>query len=130
MQIGKTRDLKKLNINQEEQVNILVRHLAVTQLCHRAEFIYRTIFGSQIILLKFLNTSGVGTKAHLSQIYEIAKSQSPEVYANYSFEQYLHYLLTWILITTPDNEQYFITIAGQEFLKWMTAARVSENKPF
>src|SRR5882762_611711 len=93
-------ELKKLNLltDKEELVKILVRHLAVTMLWARAEFVYRTIFGSQIALLRFLNIAAVGTKAQLLQFYENAKSHFPEVYALYSFEQYLHYLLTNSLI--------------------------------
>ena len=123
-------DLKKLNISREEIVKLLVRHLAVTQLYNRAEFIYRTIFGSQIGLRKFLNIAGVATKAQLSAIYENTKFQFPDLYVNYSFVQYLQYRLTQILITTQDNEHYFITVAGKEFLKWMTDMSLPENKPF
>jgi len=124
--------LKKLNLNgnQNETVNILVRHLAVAQLCLRAESIYRTIFGSQIILLKFLNTVGSGTKAELLQFYENAKNHFPALYETYPFEQYLQYMLLRVLITTEDHEHYFITFAGKEFLKWITEMSLSEDKPF
>jgi len=102
----------------------------VTQLYYRAEFVYRTIFGSQIGLLKFLNIVGVATKAQLLTIYENAKEQYPEPYANYSFEQYLQYMLTQVLITTQDNEHYFITVAGKEFLKWMADMSLPDQKAF
>lgn len=123
-------DLRKLGIAQGEQVELLVKHLAVTQLLLRAEFTYRVIFGSQIALLKFLNTSASGTRAELSKFYEHAKTQFPQVYETYSFEQYLHFLLTQELMMTEDHQRYSITFAGQEFLKWITAARVVENKLF
>jgi hypothetical protein len=42
-------DLKKLNISPEEIVKLLVRHLAVTQLYNRAEFIYRTILAVRLV---------------------------------------------------------------------------------
>jgi hypothetical protein len=122
-------DLEKLCIDEREQVELLVKHLAVTQLLLRAESTYRTIFGSQIALLKFLNISGGGTREQLAEFYENAKAHFPKLYDNYSFDQYLHYLLTQILITQHD-ERYFITVAGQEFLKWMSGASVSEYKAF
>lgn len=123
-------DLEKLGVNQEEQVEILVKHLAVTQLWLRAEITYRIIFGSQIALLKALNTLNSGTRAQLSQFYENAKAQFPQLYANYSFEQYLHYLLSQSLITAQDPDRFAITVAGKEFLKWMTEMGLAENKPF
>jgi hypothetical protein len=106
-----------------------VNHLAVTQLQLRAETTYRTIFGTQIALLKFLNMRGGGTSTRLSQFYEDAKKAFPELYANYSFEQYLEFLSArGLIIQTP--ERCVITVAGKEFLKWMADAGVSENKPF
>jgi len=33
-------------------------------------------------------------------------------------------------VKTEDHQRYSITVAGQEFLRWMPVARVVENKPF
>ena len=130
-QIGLIRaDLHKIGVGQEEQVELLVKHLAATQLLLRAEMTYRTIFGSQIALLKFLNTTGGHTRADLLRYYEVIKAQFPELYGTYSFEQYLHYLVSQGLIIAQGPDEYNITIAGQEFLKWMTSASVTENKPY
>jgi len=109
--------------------NLLIKHLAVTQLLLQAEVTYRTIFGSQIALLKFLNTSGGGTKEQLLLFYETARVRFPQLYETYSFEQYLQYLLTYGLVLVRDG-RYFTTVAGQEFLKWLSGASVSEYKPF
>ena len=121
--------LQSLSISQEEKINILTRVTAILGLLLNAEQIYRVIFGSQIFLLKFLNISGVDTKDNLFQFYENAKAQFPAVYNNYSFERYLQYLLNNNLITTQDNEHYAITVAGKEFLKWITDNGLIENKP-
>ena len=124
--------LKKFNldVNPKETIDLLIKHLAVTQLWLTAERVYRMIFGSQITLLKFLNTSGGSTsKVTLSQYYDVVKTQFPESYNNYSFEQYLQFLLTQGLITTEDNEHYVITMGGKEFLKWIMEAGLPEDKP-
>ena len=124
-------DLQKMELDVDSQtVNLLVRHLAMTQLVAAAEQIYRTIFGSQIALLKHLNTVGHVPIAHISALYEAAKSRFPDLYATYTLPQYLNYLVTQRLIGTDDQQNYYITIRGGEFLKWMTTARVTENKPF
>jgi hypothetical protein len=122
--------LKKFNldVNLQEAVDLLIKHLAVTQLWFTAERIYRMIFGSQIALLKFLNTSGSASRVQLSQYYEVVKTQFPDAYNNYSFEQYLQFLLTQGLIATQDNEHYVITTGGKEFLRWMIEVGASENK--
>ena len=123
-------DLENLGVLQPEKVELLVKHLAVTQLLLRAEHTYRIIFGSQIDLLKSLNLSGTATRVALSQFYDKAKAQFPELYAKYSFDQYLQFLLSQGLVMQTDTEHFDLTIAGKEFLKWMTEAGATENKPF
>jgi hypothetical protein len=123
-------DLEKLAVSQPDQVRLLIKHLAMTQLRLRAEFTYRTIFGSQIALLKSLNTSGPRSRADLLQFYEQAKERSPDLYGSYSFEQYLHYLLSSQLVTQEDVDLYTVTGAAREFLKWITDTGLTENKPF
>lgn len=123
-------DLRRLEVNQEEQVELLTKHLAVIQLQYRWEFTYRTIFGSQIALLKSLNLYGVGTRDQLFEFYKNANTQFPQLSVTYSFERYLQYLLNQGLIKAVDEHHYGVTVAGQEFLKWMVAASVSESKFF
>ena len=123
-------DLIALGMSENEQIDILIKHLAVTQLCLRAEIVYREIFGSQIALMKFLNRTSVGTRAQLLLFYEEAKSQFPNIYESYSFDQYLTYLLSRGLVLTERNEEYSLTIAGKEFLKWLTETNLGENKLF
>jgi hypothetical protein len=123
--------LKQLGIvDQQEQIGVLIRQLAVTQLWLRAEYFYRTIFGSQIQILKFLNTRPGSTKAELLGFYEQAKANFPKLYATYSFEQYLQYLLRGPLILEDAPDHYAITWAGREFLKWMTDQGLVETKLF
>jgi hypothetical protein len=126
-------DLKKMNLDETrcETVDLLIQHLALMQATASAERIYRTIFGSQIALLKVLNTHVVTPRAGAEVVYEVAKSKFPELYNTYSFQQWLNYLISNGLITaTTEPEQFSITVDGREFLKWMTDAAVMEDKPF
>jgi hypothetical protein len=123
-------DLGTLGLNQGETIDLLIRHLAVTQLTVRAEVAYRTIFGSQIALLKFLNIGPGNTTQELERFYTQAKAQFPHLYGRYPYEQYLNYLKMQGLIRLRGPNLYEITIAGREFLKWMAATGRSEAKPF
>lgn len=124
-------DLNKLGIvDTQERVDLLVNHLAVTQLWLRAEVIYRTIFGSQIQILKSINTTPGKTKAELLEFYEQAKTTFPKVYATYSFDQYLQYMRNQGLILEDATDHYIITVAGKEFLKWMTDQGLGDTKAF
>jgi hypothetical protein len=128
-QIGLIRaDLEKLHVEPQEKVDLLVKHLAVTQLYLRAEGIYRTIFGSQIVLLKQLNTTNSASTAELLPHYEQAKATFPAQYQNYSFDPYLKYLIGRGLIIAQADQRYAITVAGKEFLKWITEMGLAEDK--
>ncbi len=120
----------KLDKHTPEAFDLLIHHLAYTQTVSTAERVYRTIFGSQIATLKILNTSGTRSREHLKQIYGVAMANFPQLYQNYSFQDWLKFLLSQGLLGTNDQETFFITDDGKEFLKWITEAGVNENKPF
>lgn len=120
----------KLDIPQQETIDLLIRTLAFFQAVATAEAIYRTIFGSQITLLKILNARHVAARTEFEPVYVSAKMNFPEFYTGYSFQQWLNYLLSRGLLSTNDNEQFSITTDGKEFLKWMTEESLPENKPF
>jgi hypothetical protein len=124
-------DMDKLGIvDTQERADVLVKHLAITQLWLRAEVIYRTIFGSQIQLLKSLNTRSGSTKAELLEFYARAKTNFPKLYETYSFDQYLQYMRNQGLILEDAPDHYIITVAGKEFLKWMTDQGLVDTKAF
>jgi hypothetical protein len=124
------KDIERLKIESPELTDLLIKHLAVTQLALRAETVYRTIFGSQIVLLKNANTLGPRSRIELSQFYEETKAKFPGLYEKYTFEQYLHYLISQGLLLEQPPGQYVITIVGKEFLKWLAEIGAGENKPF
>jgi len=125
-------DMQTMNLDVSQQtIDLLIQHLAATQALHAAERVYRTIFGSQIALLKNMNsTPGAIRREVLQAVYDAAKSRFPDLYASYSFQEWLNYLLTNGLVHTEDQLQFSITVDGKEFLKWMTDASVSEDKAF
>jgi hypothetical protein len=128
------KNVKLLLANDEpakvETVDLLIQHLAFAQAVQNAETVYRTIFGSQIALLKRMNLEGSVGPEILQATYADAASRFPHVYAKYPFQNYLNYLLKNGLIETKDQLQFSITTDGKEFLKWMTEVSVSENKLF
>jgi hypothetical protein len=123
-------DIERLKIGQAEAVDLLIKHLAVTQLSLRAETVYRTIFGSQIALLKIVNMIGTRTRTQLLEFYEETKIKFPALYCSYTFEQYLHYLTSQGLLFEQSVGQYVISVAGKEFLKWLAEIGAGENKLF
>lgn len=123
-------DLQRMNLAKSvDAIPILVRHLAAVQLVAAAEQVYRTIFGSQIAVLRYMNSSGCCNVQQIANVYEEAKRRFPALYENYSLEQYIGYLTTQQFLVSKDG-QYCIAELGREFLKWMVSVGATENKPF
>ncbi len=114
-------DLKKKGLDAEgDTISVLVKNLAVTQILLNFEQIYNLIFGSQISLLKKLNTvAGQGIskekiQSHFDHIQKIYK----EPLGDWSLERYLEFMFGKSLICNSDNK-YLITNLGVEYLIWM-----------
>jgi hypothetical protein len=120
------------NIPESERLDVLVRHLAVSELLTNAEQIYRLIFGSQLGLLHHLNLYGLTAKTKLIEnFFEPAAVKYPAAYVRYSKDEYFHFLESNFLVTSANHpEAYEITVKGKGFLEWIVTSGVSVEKPF
>src|SRR5579862_5899335 len=109
--------MQALNLQpNQDTVDILVRQLAVSQVIAAAEMIYRTIFASQIALLRNMNaTPGTVPRGVV-------------VYAPYTFQQWLNYLLENGLTETKDQLHFSISVDAKVFLKWLTDRGLRDDK--
>ncbi|WP_417345551.1 hypothetical protein [Ferrimonas sp.] len=114
----------------EDKVTVLVKHHAALQLKNSYIIVYNQIFGSQISALQSLNiqTEPVGADI-LSFFYAAAYEKSPDVYKNYSFQQYLDYL-TGSGLVGLDERGYFITNYGRGFLMFLSETGLTTNRAF
>jgi hypothetical protein len=95
---------------------ILIRHLASAFNSLDFENKYRAIWGSQLQVLGQLNSSTEPTSRELFKpVYEQAAGLNPEVFKNYSFDQWLDFLRQILLIVEKDGTLQ-ISIEGREFL--------------
>jgi hypothetical protein len=112
-----------------DTTKILVRYLAKTRLLLACEFIYRLIFGSQIALLKTINSRGGNiTEADAHQFYQAVATKYPDVFPADQPAPYLDFLIRQNLIFRPDDH-FLLTDFGREFLVWLAQTGASENKP-
>lgn len=107
----------------------LIRALAANQLMRGHEFVYNRIFGSQILGLKRLNEAGVVTIEDARSFFQPVAQAHPEMYRNYTFEQWLNFLAANELVE-QHGDTLAITIFGRDFLRYLTDARMPEAKPF
>jgi hypothetical protein len=124
-------DLTSLGLTNAnpETIQLLVRHLAVTQILLNFEFTYRIIFGSQISALKILNVTGSRARSYVEDLYSAAKEKYSTFYGTYSFADWLRFLVERNLVEVDENQaQVSITDQGRDLLTWIVLASVDDNK--
>jgi hypothetical protein len=109
-----------------DRERVLIRHLAAALIYNHFDRTYRWIFGSQLLLLQQLNAAP-STRTAVGIHYQIAALESPEFYFNYSFDQWLHFMVSQVLVRA-DGEAISITVGGREFLKFVVEEGLSFNK--
>jgi hypothetical protein len=121
-------DLQRRGLDStSDTTRVLVRHLARTQLFFACEFVYRLIFGSQIALLKNINTMGRMSEADVHQFYRNVASNFPNIFNAEQPEPYLDFLIRQNLIVRQDGH-FLISHFGREFLVWLAQSGAFENK--
>jgi hypothetical protein len=102
----------------------LVRAIAVARINHAHEMTYRIIMGSQISLLLFANTNAPPDLQHARALYDQATVSFPELYTNFSFENWVQYPIN-VGLAGLDNavppSRIRITAIGQDFLHYLVS---------
>jgi hypothetical protein len=120
-----TRDHAGQKINEVEYLTTMSATLMLAGLFERT---YGAIFGSQIALLSQVNSSPI-TPDRAKEIYSIAAAAFPLVYENYSFEQWLHFMESFVLISRAEDGAIVITLRGRGFLRFCIENGYSLNRP-
>lgn len=125
-------DLEERNLPCETPTDeVLIKHLAGTQIALQFEMTHNLIFGSQISLIKELNTikpeglSMQNTKTYINRVFE----QFPNTFKDWDPEKYLNFLYSHALILKSDKGTIHITVRGVEFLAWIVRNGKREDNP-
>lgn len=93
-----------------------------------SEKIYHLIYGSQIRLLQKLNYSAENVE-NIKYFYDNAVEYFPEAYKDYSYNNYLDFLVSFELITyNRDTNVVSITEAGKDFLRYIVESNSNVDK--
>lgn len=124
-------DLAEKGITDDRQkVNILIHHLAATQITLEFEQIYSIIFGSQLRLLKQLNeVAGQGRNREWLEQYFGTVQKAHNYSADWNVDSYMRFLQYRNLVITQNNLCH-ITDKGRDFLLWIIRAQKSENRAY
>jgi hypothetical protein len=115
--------------SDQEKIDYLIRHLALSHLYLIFEQCYSLIFGSQIFLLKKLNeVLGEGRDISFVKNYfdHVQASFAPS-FDDWTCDTYMQYLFRHRLVTQQDS-RFHITVRGIGFLVWLTKSGKNENK--
>lgn len=97
---------------------ILVRHLAATQLMVRFERTHRLIFGSQILALHLMNNEPQPDET-LRAVFENARTKEPQFYRSYKFEDWIGFLIKEVTVVKTEHNSYAITVYGKNYLEYI-----------
>lgn len=110
---------------------ILIKHLAATQIALNFETNYNLIFGSQLTLLKELNVIAPKGKSmeeiekYISDVFK----QFPNSFHDWDAEKYLRFLFNSVFILKIEENKIGITVRGVEFLSWIVRNGKREDNP-
>jgi|GEM_PF-1160826 len=119
--------------DQDQQLAWAIRMRSISEANRIHETNYRLVFGSQIAALKALNTVGRARAEEFRPFFEKAAT-NPDwqfIHEGRTFEEWGQFLIDagYVhLVEGTDPELVQITPFGQQFLVWMTTARVIETK--
>ena len=113
------------------QIAWLIRGVAVHRVLRDHEVIYRLILGSQIELLFAANTAPLPNMVRAQLIFDSAKLRFPDLYTNFSFEAWLHFVLNAKLVQTQTlgvEQVLRTTPLGQDFLHYLVNNNLTSPK--
>jgi hypothetical protein len=115
--------------NLRDQVEALIYNSASLNVQLGHEKVYNGIFGSQLTLLAQANGEGGLIPALARQLYEqVAKPTNPALYATYTFEQWIGFLINSGLLQEVAGN-YALTNYGRGFLKYIVDRHLTVFKP-
>ena len=106
----------------EDKIELLTKNLAFQQAMSLFDRINNTIFGSQVELLRHMNSKlpAPCKEPDLVQFYDAAKEKNPEQYKNYSFENYMFFLESFSLVT-KHTDSWAINDMGIDYLMYLAS---------
>lgn len=108
---------------------VLIKYLAASQIALTFETTYNVIFGSQLTLLKELNSikpeglSKNDIDAYVSSVF----NQFPNAFKDWNYDNYLNFMFSHVLILKTKEEKIHITKRGVEFLAWIVRSGKRED---
>ncbi|MCJ7552801.1 MAG: hypothetical protein MUO34_02845 [Ignavibacteriaceae bacterium] len=109
-------ETEPLNADREKS---LLYYSILLFISNKFNWIYPRIYGSQIKILLFLNTVQQAEIESVRRFYLEAQHKYLDFYKSYTFEEYLSFLKTNLLVVVDENTQVRITDFGKDFISFL-----------
>jgi len=126
-QIQSDLDGRSFKDDLKEREKYLIRRLADISLAYEFDRAYWLIWGSQIMALQFLNSSGFPGFVSLESMKRIFSEKATEL-KGIKFEQWWVFLQDDCGFAVIKENSAYITPLGREFLTYITAKGYNMNK--
>lgn len=112
----------------QQKAERILKYSQLLIIVKSAERIYQLIYGSQIKLLQKLNYFSEKSK-NIKYFYDNAVNYFPETYQNYSFDNYLDFLVNQgLILYDREIDLISITEVGTDFLRYLVESNSSLDK--
>lgn len=113
------------SVSDDNKIPILLRALTIERMNKTFAVAYSNIFGSQIRALESLNEKNFSKGEAEKEFKELQKNDP--VFVEWDLERYADYLISWKFVECSDDI-YSITIAGRDFLLFLTSNGLSKDR--
>lgn len=98
----------------------LLKVIGIGAIAYTYDTIWWSIYGSQLLFLLDLNRHhGMLPVNKAREYYDKAKNDFPQVYSTYSFDGWVTYMVSQLLIIRYASDMIEITHRGKDFLKYL-----------
>ena len=95
------------------------RFLGVGIVAYQHDVSWFTIYGSQLRAMEEMNSRGLIPVADLKKHYDKAVADYPKTFENYSFDQWLVFMKSRMLIAIYPSQMVELSWNGKDFLKYL-----------
>ncbi len=119
---------REFNSDDDTKLKWAIRLRSIAEVYRRHEAAFRIIFGSQLKALEQLHLVGKASASDFQGLYDEARNNTDfsVIYENRTFEQWGQFLIDagYVKFDEADSSKVEITPLGQDFLVWLTQARI------
>jgi hypothetical protein len=95
------------------------RFIGIGYVAYQNDVSWFTIFGSQLRALEEMNSRGLIPVTDLKKHYDKAVIDYPKTFENYSFDQWLGFMKSRLLVAVYPSQMAELSWGGKDFLKYL-----------